>query len=249
MPSTSTRDVLPAPRRPPFALLVLVVAHALREPKGSAHVERLDVHPLRRAPLGSLDHRAPAVKAQLVDLLVHVERPEEESVALSGLDGDPPLRAFTPVRVPFVRLIHAPRENRLSAFLHVAEVHQHGRHALTAPALLGVKLVAECVEVRFVLLPNLVPKHLDTLAVFPRNPGPLRDPSFDVFDYFILVPVEEHAVGGSDVARHGLACLVVHNGGLLQLGLGALLDVVALRLPQESAVEVRPGLRGELDDA
>ena len=175
-----------------------------------------------------------------------VHGPEKQRVAAPRLHGDAPPRARRKRVVAFVRLFARQREHRLAPALDVREVHQDGRDALAALFVVLVERVGERVHVRLVLLAHLVPQHLQALAVLHRDVAPLGDPALDVGDHLVRAARDERPVRGSNRARYALAGVVVHNRGLLKPRRGGLDDVVALRAPQEPAVEVSSGRPGDL---
>jgi len=87
--------------------------------------------------------------------------------------------------------------------------------------LIGNKVII----MRFVLLPYIIFKHLNTLAFFYR---PLNQPTYPVLNicnYFIFTTLKRHTRTCSVCMRYGFTTTMVNNFRRLQLGIGRIKKV------------------------
>mmetsp|Transcript_22604 Transcript_22604/g.70178 ORF Transcript_22604/g.70178 Transcript_22604/m.70178 type:complete len:229 (-) Transcript_22604:557-1243(-) len=162
--------------RPPCACIVPV-----RAPRGCRRGRRRELHvldldrllpregvlahvdPLGCGPLLPPHHWAAAMVGALVQNPRRVEGEEEHRVPLDGLHGEALAPTVGVLRAVLIRPGRHVGKDRLPPMLGGAEVHKHGRDAV--PPVVHPLLVEEVVEVRIVLLPDLVPQDLDVFPV------------------------------------------------------------------------------------
>ena len=144
------------------------------------------MHPLCRAVLDPLDHRAPTVIRRKIVRRVVIKAHEEERVSFLRFHRQFSSGATRRFRRRRSLAILRIGKYRLTAPLDVTEIHQHRRHALASLCSLRIDVVVKVIVVRTILLPELVSQHLKSFPVFHRYVRPRRDPPLNARDDFVF---------------------------------------------------------------